>query len=468
MPVVSINLAAQAVNALGSFTSTLDLYSAHTGDEDDVIDQILILGPEDTTSNLSASALRFELPANQDWNTIRIRRADLYLRGQVGNPEGLMGFANDSQNLISILNSTSQVLPTTAAGVSAATPLSTLKTVGTNAFEGSGYALDHILTTTNSTITVDLEAVFQQALDDNIIVYGSTHVVILIKAITYKPYGGVRFDGLTQTSPPVLELEYDYIPDLVVINAYVIPNGQKLLVEFNRPVASFTDFSLGSSDRGFSILASGIPVDLTFADRYTSDTGDYQGNFYEFDLARIIYAGELVTLSYLAPPHLYGSDDWDDIDTFGGEHLTVFTDWPGVHNDSVVRLTNPSQAETRSLGNNPKLWVQADLDDIVHSQTSSEGNDPSFETVSDIYPAETLSQGNEPIIRLFVPLSDVLGSKTLSQGNQVTIDSYLVLPSPENSETLSLGNSPKVRLAGGVDRSLIPHNLIPGKTWLTF
>lgn len=451
MTLVEIDLAAQAIDSQGTFTTTGYIYAG--------IDQTF-------TSNPSDSALRFPLPEEVAWDdNIEILQANLIIRGRVA--QLFPGSQNDSRNLISILNSSSQVLPTTTAGVSAASPLTEQVTLGTNAYAASGYALDYTLTDSFASYTIDLLEVFQAAQTAGILVLGLTDVVILIKSLAYKPYGGIQIDGLGLTAPCVLELEYivaeDDILDLIVISSYISEDGMKLFVQFNSPVYS-TDTP--TATMGFGLSASGGAVSITYVDGITVPGTPSETYYYEFDLSRQIYADETATLSYDDPPLLYGSITWDTAPALGAA-LAPFGSGI-VDNNSTTLLTEPEQAETLSLGNEPKIRVQAFLDDVSPSETVSEANDPSFDTLSGVLPAETLSEGNEPIIRLFSSLSSVLPSETESESNEVTLDSYLVLSSPENAETLSLGNAPRLRLAGRVDRSLIPHNLIPGKTWLTF
>lgn len=450
MTYVEIDLEAQAINALGTFTSTNDIYSG--------IDQTF-------TGNPSASALRFPLPVAVPWNDgITITQANLVIRGKIH--EVFPGSANDSNNLVSILNSASQVLPTTAAGVSAATPMTERATIGTNAYMASGYALDYTLTTTYASVSIDLLEVFQAAQLADILTVDSEDVVILIKAIAYKSYGGIRIDGLGLTAPPVLELEYaptgDDIVDLALIDIYIAEDGETAFVEFNSPVYSP---DTPTATMGFGLSASGGAVSLTLVDGYT-EVGTPDRYLYEFSLSRQIYADETVTASYADPPLLYSSAVWDTAPSIG-DPLAPFTGYL-VDNLSNTLLAEPEQAETLSEGNEPRLRVQVEIGNIDPSETVSEGNDPSFQTLSGVLPSETVSEGSEPIIRLLRELGVIAPSQTVSESNEVTLDSYLVLSSPENAETLSLGNSPRLRLAGRVDRSLIPHNLIPGKTWLTF
>jgi len=448
MTLVEIDLDAQAVNALGTFTTTNDLYSG--------IDQTF-------TGNPSASALSFPLPLDVPWDDgITILQANLIIRGKIH--EVFPGSANDSNNLISILDSATQVLPTTAAGVSAAVPLAEQVTVGTNAYSASGYALDYTLTASYGSYSIDLLEVFQAAQTAGILNVTSEDVVILIQAIAYKSYGGIRIDGLGLTSPPVLELEYieggDDIVDLAIISMFITEDGESFFVEFNSPV-SFPETS--TTTRGFGLVVDGIPVGITIVNGYTFFDGTVDRYYYEFDISGVVYNGQVVTASYNDPPLLYSSVSWDEApEFFIGNPLTPFGTDPVVNN-SAIYYAEPQQAETGSQGNEPLVRVLFEITVVVDAETLSEGNDPSFLTLSGVYPSETLSNGNEPIIRLFSPLSEISPSETESEGNQVTLDSYTVLSSPENAETLSQGNSPRLRIAGRVDRSLIPHNLIPGK-----
>jgi hypothetical protein len=448
MPTTTLNLEAQAGNVNGSFSSTGSLFSAN-----DV----------SFTGNPSSSAMRFPLPLDVPWNTsaVTINSAVLTIRGRV--VELFPGATGDSNNRISILNSSSQVLPTTAAGVSSAVALSTQKTIGTNAYASSGYSLDYTLTTSFASVDIDIKTIFEAAQSAGILTSSSDKLVILLQPIAYTAYGGIEVDGLTQTAPCSIALDYtiddgDDIVDLDIIDISISVNGLKMFVEFNSPV---TASATPTGSVGFSLSSNKGSVSLTYVDGYTEIVGGDNKYYYEFDLSRLIHSNETLGVSYADPPLLYGSIEWETPPLIG-DPLAPFTNRVPTNN-STTRLVEPVNAETLSKGTEPKIQVVAVLSDVEASETLSEGNDASFLTLSGVYPAETLSEGDEPNVRLFSPISSVIDAETLSAGNQVTLDDYLVLPPPENSQTGSFGNSPRVRSAKRPNRSLIPNNLLPGK-----
>lgn len=453
MTFVELNLEAQAVNNAGAFQDTEDIFSGDIG----------------FLSTPSASALRFPFPEGVTWNAgIIITQADLLIRGRLY--DALSDYQEDSNSLISILNSATQVLPTTATGVNDATPLTEQVTIGTNAYSSSGYSLDYELGENYATLRIDMLDIFRAAQTDGLFTIDSDKIVILIKPIAHQTFGGIQIDGLSQTSPCYIELTY--IPedindvDLVVVDSTITEDGTQLIIEFNSPVWGVVALD---NALGFTLSATDGSVTVDFVSYETVTSGPFDEiikHYITFNLSRVIAANETVLLNYEDPPVLYASEVWDTGPNLGLA-LIPFTNDP-VDNNSTIIFAKPQAAQTLSQGNNPRLLIFADLGNVEHGQTLSEGNDPSFITLGIPIPGETKSQGNLPKIRLFSELSDIEHGQTLSQGNQITLNDFFVLSLPEDSQTLSQGNSPRLRVIGLNDRLLIPQKLIPARKWHTF
>ncbi len=146
----------------------------------------------------TAFALRFALPGDFDSGDT-LNEAILNLRSFV-DP----GFGGSVRAKVSVLAATPQTLPSTESTILSAAGGSSFKSIGN---VSSGDPVDYVIPeNTYTAIAVDITAAVAEAMSAARLSDG--YIVILVQAISYSSYRCVIADGIGQTSPPTLYLDY--------------------------------------------------------------------------------------------------------------------------------------------------------------------------------------------------------------------------------------------------------------------
>jgi hypothetical protein len=203
MPTEELTLHSQATIANGGLFAVGTIFS---GDPD---------------ASGAAAALRFALPSGFD-NTQRVVGATLNLYASRSSA------SDEQRHQVGVLNSSSQVLPMTEAGVENAAIVSPVRMIGFGTFDP---AINVEVPTSDSFIEIDLLLSFEAA--DNAGLLDGGFVVVLIQPLDFGSLVWISAAGLTQTNPPTIDFEYDadvftveatlsYTLDDVVLHAEVI------------------------------------------------------------------------------------------------------------------------------------------------------------------------------------------------------------------------------------------------------
>jgi len=405
MPTESVNLQTQIV-------------VAYNGTDDLATSGPIVSGDYDfyLVSGGSASALRFPLPEDfESSNTITNAKLTISVK-RSDSPESPADpeVPNTSQrHEFGVLASSSQVLPTTAAGVQSAAMGTEVKTIGFGTYSP---ALDHSTNTTFTSTEINLTDALEEARVAGRL--AGTHIVILFQPVDN--YGGayLQVKGLTETPLPALEITWtEGAPVYFLFDDIEITSDGVYLdcsVDSGSLIANST-----TNVENFLFLetTSSTPVTVAY------HSGNASGTL-RFLLSRMVEQNETLTLTHF-PGFLSATINR------GAEVLENFEDLP-IINNSVMR--------------GPVL--------IKSTETLSQGYLQDFR-LAIVKDSETLSEGDAAsfIIDAFVKNSETLSETT-------TLDVRLVFNALlENSETLSESDNPIVEVISILRPSLFPTQL---------